>query len=882
MQQTIARWFFSVFCFAAFLAPLHAQSPDSSDFPASLTFDIQDLSLRDALQSLQSLSGIDIVFRDADVDSLFLSQTFTNQSFETILQQLLSSYRLTFRRINDRQVVVIKKALLRRNIKGYVIDAGNGEPLPYANVALVGTSAGTFSNPDGYFVLVDIPDTANQTLRVDYLGYTSGRRPIFSDFPDSLLVIRLSPHTLRGEAVTVTSGYRELLDIEDMPAQVQVSTEALSLLPVAGDQDIFRSLQLLPGINNISDVSSGLYIRGGTPEQNLILLDGITIYHLDHFFGFFSAFNPQAVKNIRVLKGGFPAQYGGRTAGVVELSGKSGDPGRVHAGIGANLMSGNAYASIPLKGKGALFLAARRSYSDILQSPAYRNIINTLFRQDPDDSRRPLEIDPLPRVRQIITDPEFSFYDFNAKLTLLPTEKDVLSMSLYRSQDHLTDVLIEPANDGSDTLRNQIDSDWGNRGISGKWSRQWNDRFYSNLLLAYSEYRGSNNSADTYFFSDRFTQDVLINQSNSIANTTSILNTEWHLNAAHKIDFGGAVTSARVRNHFDLNDTLEIVNQQFRASEASLYFQDRWSPAAGFQTIGGIRAVYYRPNNTYYAEPRLTANVKLHPRLNLKGAWGHYHQFVKQILNEDAVVGIETYTYLSSERLKPDFAEHYILGLSTDFGAYSLNLEGYYKRLSNLNEFSLNYRTDTGADLNSLLFNGEGRTRGIELLLRRRQGRLTGWASYALSRTTQRFTGKNNGLDFPAPQDQKHEIKLVGNLALGKLNLAANWVFTSGRPFSAPGSRFAIRLVDGTTLIYLDTPEINGRRLREYHRLDLSATMRFTLKSLKYHFGISVFNVYNRDNVWYRRYLAESTPVVVRDITLLGITPTVILNIELK
>jgi len=258
--------------------------------------------------------------------------------------------------------------IAKSDIKGYVKDAKSGEALPFANIVLKGTNRGTTTNTDGYFVLVNVP-VGICSLQVHYIGYES-QMVSFENTPKGLppIVIKMQPKVIEVEGVTVTAE-AEMLDASSKQiSQITFSPRQLSSLPSIGEVDVFRTMQLLPGISGANEGESGLYIRGGTPDQNLVLFDGMTIYHVDHFFGFFSAFNADAIKDIQLYKGGFPAEYGGRISSVVYLTGKTGDKNKRQLGYGANLLSAHVFFETPLWDKGTFLIAGRRSYTDFIRS----------------------------------------------------------------------------------------------------------------------------------------------------------------------------------------------------------------------------------------------------------------------------------------------------------------------------------------------------------------------------------------------------------------------------------------------------------------------------------------------------------------------------------
>jgi hypothetical protein len=259
------------------------------------------------------------------------------------------------------QPVITFAQSAKHSIKGYVIDAKSGESLPYANVTVKNKKIGTTTNTEGYFILLSLPADAD-TLEIFYIGYTTKQIGLKNLDYSKPLLIKMEQNLLETEAITVTAEQYQIWKKSDQISQITFSPKQLTSLPSLGEVDIFRSLQLLPGISGVSDGSSGLYVRGGTPDQNLVLLDGMTVYHVDHFFGFFSAFNADAIKNVQVYKGGFPAMYGGRLSSVVDLTGKTGNVNKAKYGFGINLLSVNGIMELPLfNNKASFIISGRRS-----------------------------------------------------------------------------------------------------------------------------------------------------------------------------------------------------------------------------------------------------------------------------------------------------------------------------------------------------------------------------------------------------------------------------------------------------------------------------------------------------------------------------------------
>ena len=811
----------------------------------------------------------------------------TDTPWREALTALLRPTPLSFRLLADGQVVIVKKtdtetdAESRVTMAGYVRDAATGEALPYANVALKGTPYGTATNADGFFSLVRVP-AGPHVLRARYVGYEPAEQPVHIG-PRRSVTIRMQPSPVQMGEVTVTDRTSAAIAQGKAPGLVQLSPRRLAALPSFGQTDLFRSLLLLPGIQSASDGSVGLYVRGGVPDQNLVLLDGMTIYFVDHFFGFISAFNADAIKNVRLFKGGFPAKYGGRTSSVIELTGRSGSTERRQGSLNLNLLSSSGMLQLPLSRRAALLFTARRSLTDIVQSGIYTNIFDTVTGQqasaDPRDDNGELIFNDegYGTIR-----PDFSYYDVNSKITYVPSSRDVLTFSFFNGQDDLDQLLQETyefedgsADDGLLILdeREGTTSKWGNTGASLKWSRVWNDRLYTNILLASSEYYNRHRYTYGLDSSEVAIFDFAGSEQNTIADVTLRLDTEWHLSRAHKLEFGAWFTTTDVAYSYALTeaetDTLDALDEQTAGELTSFYFQDQWSPTPRLTMTLGARTTYFAPTDTTYLEPRVSFSYALRPRVRIKGAWGHYRQLINRVINDDAGTGTRDFWLLSDEELEPSFAAHGILGASYEDEAYLLDLEVYRKDLEGVTEFSQRFADDP----KGLLFTGTGTAKGLEVLVQRKTGRLKGWASYTLSEVEYTFDGLNDGVAFPASQDQRHAFTAVGDLKAGPWTFSASWMWVSGRPYTEPESRYTFEGVDGQVYQGVRIGPKNARRLPARHRLDAGVTRRFRMGGMDLDVALSLFNVYDRQNVWYRQYRLDTQPIRVRDVMMLGFTP---------
>ncbi len=783
------------------------------------------------------------------------------------------------------------------NIKGYIKDKDSGEALPYANVSLKGTNKGTTTNDAGYFILINVP-VGEQTVNIHYIGYKSISLNVEVKHDQTTeLKIEMAPTVINVQGVTVTAN-AEMLETSKKISQIKISPRQISSLPSIGETDVFRTLQLLPGISAVNEGSSGLYVRGGTPDQNLVLFDGMKIYHVDHFFGFFSAFNADAIQDIQLLKGGFPAQYGGRISSVVKLTGKTGHQNKTQFGYGANLLSAHAKLEIPLKKYGTFLITGRRSYTDFIQSPLYDDIYGLVTGEENGGATG------MPNANRggggfgnrMQTDfrPSFYFYDLNSKLSINLSPKDILTFSFYSGKDYLdksqdlSNVNFQFANN-NESLQTDDFTKWGNLGFSSRWARQWNERLHIDFLFAaskyFSEYDKSSNinslmsSMQNDSSNQRNTFSNATSEDNTVTDTSFKIDADWQISSSHRLGFG--LDHSLFHNSYiaSRDDTTQIFNRDNKTALSAFYLQDNWDIKSA-NLLLGLRSSYYENTEKIYYEPRFSLSIPISKKIKLKSAWGQYYQFINQISNEDVTQGARDFWLLADNDIKPCFSEHYILGLYYEIPNYVFSIEGYYKELNDIIEFSRRHVSKRSTIEN--FFVGNGKAKGIEFLVQKKRGTLTGWLGYTLGKVDYHFPEINNGLEFPAEQDRRHEINFVTKYTLGVYTFAATWVYASGNAYTAPESQYSIDLLNGDSFSYIHVSDKNANRLPAYHRLDLSASRKFESAKWKTEIGLSIFNVYNRKNVWYKDYNLDTLPITITDVNFLGLTPTIYIQMDLK
>ena len=775
----------------------------------------------------------------------------------------------------------------RTTISGIVKDKESGETLPFANVFVKDTNIGTTTNADGFFTLFDIPSETS-TIQVQYLGYKVETLVLTPEMVKGKITILLIPDNNQLDEVVVSNDSgQQIVKMNKSVSQISLSPKKLASIPNLGEKDIFRAIQLLPGVSGTNESSSGLYVRGGTPDQNLVLLDGFTVYHVDHFYGFFSAFNSGAVKDIQLFKGGFPAEYGGRISSVMDLTGKTGNSNKLSLSAGLSLVSANATVEIPIGEKANLLIAGRRSYTDILKSGLYNSIFDLYNDSNQTNGNN------LPNFngfQQNQTQPSFYFYDLNTKFSYKPSDKDIISVSVYNGEDNLDSSRENQNTFGSGTEERTINSDiedllnWGNWGSSVRWARQWSDKLYTNVVGAYSNYfsqRKRINDISIQLADSTNTNKSGLVEDNNLKDFTLRIHNEYKVNSKHSLEFGGQLTMNEVEYNYILNDSITVIDQKDKGLLKTAYLQDKWSPTEKLNIVGGIRATHFDVTDEIYYEPRLSVSYKVNDKVKFKGAWGKYYQFVNRIVREDVTQGSRDFWLLANKENSPiSFSQHFILGTSYEVDDWLFDVEFFEKEMTGLTEFSLRFQSALGTDPNDqLFFEGTGISRGVDFLIQKKVGKYTGWLGYTLSEVVHTFPDLNNN-PFYSLNDQRHEFKIVNVLKAGRWDLGATWVYGSGKPYTAPNGIYTITLLDGTETEYVSIGEKNGLRIDPYHRLDLSATYNFNISSGKGEMGLSVFNLYNKTNTWYNEFEVVDNQVTETNVNYIGFTPSLFLNVS--
>ncbi len=840
------------------------------------------------------------VVRGISVNTV-IHHTNVDQAWDMILQ----GTPLTHQWMGEGKVVLRQRksaatAKATRDIKptnssyytfaGMIRDEETGEAIPYASVSVAGTSRGTATNQNGFFTLAGLCHPQDSLL-VEHLGYT----PAMVN-ANSLLTastdISLQPLVSVLKEVSVAEDVTRLIGLTGKAGQMVVNPKETDNLPQIGEADVFRSMQLLPGISIADETSASLSIRGSMPDQNLVLFDGFTIYHLDHLYGFFSSLNTDAIKDIRVYKGGFDARYGGRISSVIDITGKSGNRLKPSFNAGLNLLSANAAIEMPIGNKATAFVSFRRSYTDLVQTPLF----NTLFDYASNDLPK---LDAAVKENTVQSEARtFYYYDMNGKFSYHFSENDRLSLSFYAAKDATKEStqLALMASHIAYQEDSREDYQLGNTGVGLQWSRVWSNRLFSTLSFGYSRYfKDYHYHLEAYAAaeSDTTTTSQFISRDNDLKELSGRLDFEYTVNEKHFVEFGLYTTANGIQYQDETNSPPDTREIKAEGLQAGMYVQDTYKPLPNVQATLGIRNTYNTQTGQLYVDPRLSVRYEMTEGFYLKGAIGRYHQFISQAETSLPTHFNQDFWVLSTRETIPDLsANHYIGGLSYIKNGWLLDVEAYRKDMQGLIRAKFSHSIEEHNlrsfwNYSHLTTHGEGQVTGLDVMIRKTWSLYTPTLSYSLATGRHSYEEINEGKLFYANNDQRHELKFVNQWHMSSWTFSLNWLYGSGRPYSAPTD---IITENGTsTIVY---GEKNNRRLPAYHRMDASAAYAFQFGRGSGKIGVSVFNLYGHNNIGNRSFLLDnlevfengtsgaSDKVVTTDQKLLGRTFSVFVRVN--
>jgi hypothetical protein len=754
------------------------------------------------------------------------------------------------------------KAQDNYTINGVVKDSLSGETLIGVTLKFTtATQSGTSTNAYGFYSYKLNPGDYN--LSVSYVGYRSINRKI-SINSDIRLDFNMTPENIL-EEVLISSEKRNDNVVNAQMGVAKINLSEIRNVPVLfGERDILKTLQLLPGIKSAGEGNSGFYVRGGSIDQNLILLDEAPVYNASHLLGFFSTFNSDAIKDVSVFKGGMPAQYGGRLSSVLDIRMNDGNKKEFTAEGGIGLISSRLKLEGPIvKDKSSFMISGRRTYADAFLAFSKDSAINknTLY-----------------------------FYDLNAKVNYQIDDKNTLYLSGYFGRDELG-------------LSETFGFDWGNATSTLRWNHLFSNRLFSNTSLIYSNYN---------YVIQNFLEESNFKVNSSIRDLNLKQDFQLALNNSHNVRFGldlihhtiapGNISSSAT------SSVNEINIQRRKGSEVAAYLSDEWEVNDKINLVYGLRASsfflfgpgeffsYDREGNTTSSrtytsgqlvksylnlEPRISASYQLNGTSSFKSSYTRNTQNLHLMSNSTASSPTDLYI-MNSNNVKPEIADQISLGYFRNFNDdnYEFSTEVYFKQMQNQIDYSSGTDLRGNTNVESELIFGDGRAYGIEFFVKKRFGKFNGWLGYTLSKTERQFDDIDNGKWFNARQDRTHDLSLVGIYKAGeRWTFSSTFVFNTGNAVTFPSGKY---LLNNRTIF--SYPARNSDRLPDYHRLDLSATLEGKPnKKLKSSWSFGIYNLYNRQNAYtidFREDPDNSTRTQAVQTTLFGFIPSVTWNFK--
>jgi hypothetical protein len=743
-------------------------------------------------------------------------------------------------------------------ISGIITDSIAGIPLVGTNILLYKDSIslnqpayrGSATNEYGFYVITNLtPGTYFLIAR--YIGYKTLIRQINIQISDSTFRydIKMTAEDIKLDEIVV----QDKKVTEGLISTIDVSPELLKQLPsLSGEVDLFRALQLLPGIKSASEISNGIYIRGSSPDQTLTLLDGVIIYNPTHLGNFASTFNSNALRDIRLIKGAFPAEYGGRLSSVLDLKLRSGTKEKNKGTIGLGTINSHFGFEGPLENNATYMVAGRSMYYDLFQK----------------------NFDKESSV------PRYNFYDLNTKIYYPVSNNSIFSISGLLSEDEI----YSPDN----SKEANYNINWRNIALSLNWIQINSRSLFSSTTLSYIDYdfisiiEDSSTAATSsdYFSSSKLT-DLFLKHDVELhwnpENTTKIgIDLAFHNYNLSYSDF-----------YSTLIETDPFTGTDVNSIEAALYIQNESQLTSRLKTNLGGRFYYFNDRKYFRFEPRASVSFAILDDFFIKGAYAEAHQFLHLIVRNDIALPTDLW-YPSTNTIEPAKSTQYVFGVDKYFlnKEYLVSVESYYKRMKNLYEFVESPTISPFESIENEFTKGEGESYGVEVFFNKGLGELTGCIGYNLSWTRRQFDDLNLGRIFYPRYDRRHDFSIVAAYKMSaNFSLAATWVYSSGQNFTLPNGQYVFGNIGPNSInnVKFNYVGRNEYRLPAYHKLDLNAAYKFIWLELPFEVYINIYNLYNRKNS-FAQYVTynesnEQKPVT-RQIALFPFIPTIGLNVK--
>ena len=821
---------------------LFALQTQAQKAETKLSFSIRNATLEEFVKRIENSTGFSFIYGEEVKINHRLTLDVKQKTIPEILNLAFANEPVKYQ-ITGRHILLQKKkqkpVSRKFTISGYVTDGTSSETLIGANILESRQQQGTTTNPYGFYSIT-LP--AGETeLSFSYLGYTT-RQYRLELSKDTLINVLMQDNNQLEEVVIVSDKAEAGITATQMGAQEIPIAQIKNTPSILGEADVMKTIQLMPGVQAGVEGSAGLYVRGGGPDQNLILLDGVPVYNVDHLFGFFSVFTPEAVKKVTLFKSSFPARFGGRLSSVVDVRSNDGDMKKYHGTLSVGLLSSKIQLEGPIiRDKTSFNISARRSYIDLIAKPF------------------------MPKDDKI----SYYFYDINAKINHKFSDRSRLFLNFYNGKDS---YYFKTTDSSSSMYKDKMSLNWGNTIATARWNYIFNQKLFSNTTVAYNKYRMDANSTvytKTNLIESISESNYHSNYHSGICDWSYLIDFDYNPTPAHHIKFGAGylhhdfrpeVATSKIQEKEDgitKQDTLynSISNSTIQAHEVSAYIEDNFDIGSRLRMNVGLHLSMFRVQrrNYFSAQPRVSARYQLTRHTALKASYTKMSQYIHLLSSTPISMPTDLWVPVTS-KIKPMQAHQYSLGsYYTGLTGWEFSVEGYYKQMRNVLEYKegVSFLGSSSGWENKVEM-GKGRSMGIEFMAQKTTGKTTGWIAYTLAKSDRKFAigGINNGERFPYKYDRRHNLSLVVNHKFSnRIDIGASWIFSTGGTATIAEEVTAIIRPGEDAIQQKDYIEKrNNYRLPASHRLNIGVNFNKKTKHGVRTWNISLYNAYNAMN----------------------------------
>lgn len=821
---------------------LFALQTQAQKAETKLSFSIRNATLEEFVKRIENSTGFSFIYGEEVKINHRLTLDVKQKTIPEILDLAFANEPVKYQ-VTGRHILLQKKkqkpVSRKFTISGYVTDGTSSETLIGANILESRQQQGTTTNPYGFYSIT-LP--AGETeLSFSYLGYTT-RQYRLELSKDTLINVLMQDNNQLEEVVIVSDKAEAGITATQMGAQEIPIAQIKNTPSILGEADVMKTIQLMPGVQAGVEGSAGLYVRGGGPDQNLILLDGVPVYNVDHLFGFFSVFTPEAVKKVTLFKSSFPARFGGRLSSVVDVRSNDGDMKKYHGTLSVGLLSSKIQLEGPIiRDKTSFNISARRSYIDLIAKPF------------------------MPKDDKI----SYYFYDINAKINHKFSDRSRLFLNFYNGKDS---YYFKTTDSSSSMYKDKMSLNWGNTIATARWNYIFNQKLFSNTTVAYNKYRMDANSTvytKTNLIESISESNYHSNYHSGICDWSYLIDFDYNPTPAHRIKFGAGylhhdfrpeVATSKIQEKEDgitKQDTLynSISNSTIQAHEVSAYIEDNFDIGSRLRMNVGLHLSMFRvqKRNYFSAQPRVSARYQLTRHTALKASYTKMSQYIHLLSSTPISMPTDLWVPVTS-KIKPMQAHQYSLGsYYTGLPGWEFSVEGYYKQMRNVLEYKegVSFLGSSSGWENKVEM-GKGRSMGIEFMAQKTTGKTTGWIAYTLAKSDRKFAvgGINNGERFPYKYDRRHNLSLVVNHKFSnRIDIGASWIFSTGGTATIAEEVTAIIRPGEDAIQQKDYIEKrNNYRLPASHRLNIGVNFNKKTKHGVRTWNISLYNAYNAMN----------------------------------